>query len=225
MTDTKAEAPQQTEEPGTLTIQRIPYQTIMVPIVGTAPLIMSKFSEKAKRQMLDAQQGRKSPKQARDPQKEYENSLYWGKGDDGQKIYGFPATGFKQATVSAARFYGKDVKMTELRQFMFFYGKFFEEEGQQLVVVNGTPHMREDTVRLAGPGRTADLRYRGEFPEWNAMLKIRYISSQLTQDSVLSLIDAGGMGVGVGEWRPEHKGEFGTYEIDENRPIEVVREH
>lgn len=201
----------------TLTIKRINTETMFVPIVGMTPLIVSKFSDKAKRQMLDAQQGRKTPKQVRDPEKEYLASMYQGQDDNGATLYGFPATGFKAATVSAARFYGKDVKMTELRQFIFMRGRFFPEEGQQLVVIDGTPKMREDYVRLAGAGRPADLRFRGEFTEWRAVLEVTYVASLLSKDSVLSLIDAGGMGVGVGEWRPEHRGEFGTFQIDENR--------
>ena len=38
-------------------ISRIGTETLLVPLVGTAPLIVNKFSEKAKRQMLDAMQG------------------------------------------------------------------------------------------------------------------------------------------------------------------------
>lgn len=200
-----------------LVVTRIPTTTMFVPIVGTTPLIVSKFSDKAKRQMLDAQQGRKSPKQARDPEREYLDSMYTGYDPSGKQLYGFPVTGFKAATVSAARFYGKDVKMTELRQFIFMKGRFFPEEGQQLAVIDGTPHMREDYVRLAGAGRPADLRYRAEYTDWRAVLEVTYVSSLLSKESVLSLIDAGGFGVGVGEWRPEHRGEFGTYTIDETR--------
>jgi len=81
--------------------------------------------------------------------------------------------------------------------------------------------MREDVVRLGGVSRSADLRYRPEFPEWSTALEVTYVLSSLSRDSVLSLIDAGGLGIGVGEWRPEHRGEFGTYMIDPSR--EVVR--
>ena len=45
-------------------INKIASETISVPIVGTMPLIVHNFSEKSKRQMLDAQQGRKTPKLA-----------------------------------------------------------------------------------------------------------------------------------------------------------------
>lgn len=54
-----------------VSITRIGTETLLVPLLGTAPLIVNKFSEKAKRQMLDNMQGRKSPKQPKDPEAEY----------------------------------------------------------------------------------------------------------------------------------------------------------
>lgn len=197
-------------------IDQIAAETLTVPIVGTAPLLVHKFSEKAKRQMLDNMQGRKSPKQAKDPKSEYEAAFYHLK--DG--AYGFPAIAFKAATVSASRFYGKSVTMTSLRQFVFVHGEP-SEDGQQMVRITGEPTMREDVVRV-GMGGT-DLRYRPQFTEWSTVLEVTYVTSALTRDSLLSLIDAGGLGVGVGEWRPEKKGDFGTYRIDPTRDVEVLK--
>jgi hypothetical protein len=205
-------------ETAAIQIAKIDAETIEVPIVGTAPLIVHNFSEKSKRQMLDAQQGRKNPKQVRDPQAEYEAAFYRTK--DG---YGFPVTAFKAATVGAARFYGKDVSMTTLRQFIFMHGVISENDPQALVEITGEPRMREDVVRLGGPSRSADLRYRPEFPEWSTTLHVTYVKSSLSRESVLSLIDAGGLGIGVGEWRPEKRGEFGTYQIDMTREIDIIR--
>lgn len=198
-------------------IDKIGTETIRIPIVGTMPLIVHNFSEKSKRQMLDAQQGRKALKQVRDPRAEYEAAFYRTK--DG---YGFPVTAFKAATVGAARFYGKDVRMTELRQFLFMHGEISPNDPQALVPLEGTPRMREDVVRLGGPSRSADLRYRPEFPEWSTTLVVTYVTSSLSRSSVLSLIDAGGLGIGVGEWRPEKRGEFGTYKVDPARDVEVL---
>lgn len=201
----------------TVEIAPIDSETIVVPIIGTSPLIVHNFSAKSKQQMLDAQQGRKTPKQVRDPEAEYEAAFY--RLPDG---YGFPVTAFKAATVGAARFYGKDVNMTQLRQFMFFHGIMSDADPQQLVRITGEPKMREDIVRLGGPSRSADLRYRPEFREWSTELRITYVKSSLSRGSILSLVDAGGMGIGVGEWRPERRGEFGTYKVDLNKDIEVV---
>ena len=34
-------------------------------------------------------------------------------------------------------------------------------------------------------------------------------------------IDAGGMGVGVGEWRPERDGYFGTFRVDPDQEVVI----
>lgn len=198
-----------------ISIQRIGTETLHVPLVGTAPLIVHKFSEKSKRQMLDNMQGRKSPKEPKDPQAEYEAAFY-RHDDDG---YGFPVIAFKSATVGGARFYGKSISMTALRQFVFFDAEFSKADGQKLARIVGTPHMREDVTRV-GMGGT-DLRYRPEFTEWSTTVTVVFVRSMLTRESVLSLIEAGGMGVGVGEWRPERRGDFGTYQIDPTRELVV----
>lgn len=202
-----------TEEPQ-VAIDRIAAERILVPIIGTTPLIMHRFSKKAKQQMLDAMQGRKSLKEPKNPESEYEAAFYRVKKPDG---YGFPAIAFKAATVGGARFYS-GVTMTALKQFMFFRGEI-GTEGQALVRINGEPRMREDVVKV---GRGTDLRYRPEFTEWATTLEVIYVTSALTRGSVLSLIDAGGMGVGVGEWRPEKDGDFGTYRVDPTREVEVL---
>lgn len=197
-----------------IAIDRIAVETIDVPILGTTPLIMHRFSEKAKRQMLDNMQGRKSPKASKDPEAEFQAAFY--RFEDGSP--GMPAVAFKAATVEASRFYGKDVTKVGLRQFVFIKGEV-GVDGQPLVRITGEARMREDVVRV---GMGTDLRYRPEFPAWSTILRVVYVTSALERASVLSLIDAAGMGVGVGEWRPEKKGDFGTFQIDQDRDVEVV---
>ena len=208
-------APAKKQDTEQVALDRIPAETIRVPIVGTTPLIVHRFSEKAKRQMLDNMQGRKSPKEPKDPQAEYEAAFYRLK--DGSP--GFPTIAFKAATVGAARFYG-NLTMTSLKQSLFFSGEV-GDDGRMLTAIHGEPRMREDVVTVNRSG--SDLRYRPEFPEWSAVLEVTYVKSLLTRNSVLSLLDAGGMGVGVGEWRPERDGDFGQFRIDDTKDIEVIK--
>lgn len=196
-------------------LDQVALEHVKVPIVGTSPLIVHRFADKAKKQMLDAMQGRKTHKQVKDPAAEYEEAFYRLK-DGG---YGLPAIAFKSATVGGVRFYGKSITMTAFKQYAFFRGEP-GEDGQQLVRLEGEPYMREDVVRVGRGG--ADLRYRPEFPEWKAVLEVTFVTSAITRNSLLSLIDAGGLGVGVGEWRPEKDGNFGTYQIDESREVETL---
>jgi hypothetical protein len=192
-------------------IEQLPQATIFLPVVGTAPLLMHRFSEKAKRAMLDAVQGRKSQKEPKNPDDEYRAAFY--RLPDGRP--GLPALAFKAATIGAARFYSQ-LTMTALKQFIFFTGPI-GSDGQQLVAIDGEPVMREDVVRI-GRGGT-ELRYRPEFPHWSATLAITYISSMLTESSLVAIVDAGGLGIGVGDWRPEKGGNFGTFKVDPDAEI------
>lgn len=212
-----------------LEITRLKTETIIVPIIGTSPLVVHRFSEKAKKMMLDAMQGIKRVREPKDPRAEFEGAFY--RFADGR--YGFPSIGFKSCMVDAARFY-HGVTMTLLKQVLFVSGKF-GVDNVALTEILGTAEvvevaegeedpnivMREDVVRV-GQGGT-DLRYRPQFTEWRAELQVKYVTSQLSRESVLSLLDAGGMGVGVGEWRPERSGEMGTFTIDEDRELIVVQ--
>lgn len=214
------ETPAETPAAETAIIKPISTETILVPIIGTSPLLVHNWSSKAKRQMLEAMQGVKNPKEHKDPQAEYEAAFYRIAHEDGPDTYGFPAIGFKNATVGGARFYDKSVTMTDLRQSLFFKGVFTKADSQQLTPIVGEPRMREDVVKVGVNGR--DLRYRPEFTEWSATLTITYAKGKIDRNSVLSLIDAGGMGVGVGEWRPEKRGDFGTYQVDSSAEVVVL---
>ena len=195
-------------ETSSISLNRIKRSTCHIEIVGTAPLIVHAWSPKAKLMMLNAQQGKKTPKTPKDPIADYFDSMYRFENDE----HGFPTLGFKAATVSGgARVFGRTVRMTEMRIAMSFIADGVSTQGDQLTVLHASePRMREDMVRI-GMG-TADLRYRAEYEEWGATLTIKYLPNMIDVDSIVALVDAGGLN-GVGEWRPEKDGICGTYEV------------
>jgi hypothetical protein len=196
-----------------INLQPLTKTRMLVPIVGTAPLIVHKWSEKAKRQMLDAQQGKKKAKEIRDPQADYEASLYHT-ADGG---FGFPVIAFKAATIRGAKL--ANIKMTDARQMFFVHGDSSDDKTQELAPIAGEPRMREDMVRV---GMGTDLRYRGEFLTWTTVLSVEFYDTFIDQGSLLNLIEFGGESVGVGEWRPEKNGQNGTYRIDTDAEIQVM---
>lgn len=196
---------------GPIEIQRVKRSTVFVPVVGMRPLIVHAWSQKAKQIMLDAQQGKKKIKSIKDPSADFESSMY-RMGDR----HGFPALGFKSAIVGGARFYDKSISMAALRRLLYVAG-----EGPDELIPLDTPgpEPREDVVRV-GMGQ-ADLRYRAMYPQgWKAILPVTFVPTSISLDSVVALIDAGGQGDGVGEWRPERGGTYGTFKIDYSREIE-----
>ena len=186
------------QDPQEVKLAGLAIEGIRLRLVGTSPLIVHKWSEKAKKQMLDKQMKRASQgKAAKDPDQDYRESLYIR--DDG--TYGFPAVAFKAAAVRAGTYC--EMKMVFLRG-------AFHVEGD-LVHVEGEPQRREDMVRV-GMG-TADIRYRAEFADWSALLRVEFNARAVSEEQVVNMIEVAGFSVGVGDWRPEKDGDHGRFRV------------
>lgn len=180
--------------------ERIDVRHIMVRIVGDSPLITHAWSAKAKQMMLDKQMKKGTQaKEAKDPQKDYEESIY--RLPDGG--CGFPAIGIKACAIRGAKALGMVMADTRAA---------FHIEGD-LLRINGEPQPREDMVRV-GMG-TADIRYRAEFSTWSIDLPISYNARIVSAEQIVAMLDAGGFGTGIGEWRPEKDGQFGRFHVGE----------
>ncbi len=195
------------EAPKEFSLRRLDRVVFEIAIVGTAPLIVNRWSEKAKAMMLEKQQtSARAKKEPKDPHANFEASRYRL---DVQRD-GFPATGFKAAITFGARLF-EGVTQVLVKQTVTVLG-----EGQeQLVPLDyGEITMREDTPRNASG--VADLRYRAQYWPWSATLRVRTIAGQFDEKSVIALVDAAGIG-GVGEWRPTSPksatGTYGTFEV------------
>ena len=215
-------ATKKTEE--IIEIKPIAIVTTTIRIEGDTPLIMHKWSEKAKKMILDKQTKatKSKAREAKNPVEDFIDSMYWMAFEPTEKTeeaflkavnkgarWGFPVTAIKQATISAAYRNGLTKDMASLR------GAFFiESEGPELLAeVKGcVPQMREDMVRV-GMG-AADIRFRGMFEKWYMDLSIRFNKNGMyTLDQLVNLINVGGFSCGIGEWRPEKDGQCGMYHV------------
>ena len=62
---------------------------------------------------------------------------------------------------------------------------------------------------------SSDLRYRPIFDEWYCDLTLAINTGYgMSMNDILNVINAGGDGVGIGEWRPERDGIFGRYHVE-----------
>jgi len=189
----------------TAELQKIKVETATIKIKGLSPLIMHRWSEKARKEMLDKQMKKTVKKEAKSPEEQYEASVY--RLDDDR--LGFPADAFKKAMIRGAKQIG--LVMTDARTSFFVHGEYCTRDDRELVPVEGEVHPREDMVRLNGA--TADIRFRGQVVGWEAELNISYNSSITSFDQIVNMLHAAGYGVGVGEWRPEKDGTFGRFEV------------
>ena len=202
-----------------ITIPALDIRTATVKIVGDSPLIMHKWSEKAKKEILDKQMKKAKSKghDAKDPFADFISSMYWLDGEPENKTpegfaaaledgarFGFPSTAVKAAAVAAAYRAGITKNMVSMNGAFHVIGEFVE--------INGEPVMREDMVKV-GMG-VADIRYRGEFPEWWSSVTVRYNAAVLSLEQLINMINMGGFSCGIGEWRAEKGGTFGAFHVE-----------
>ena len=186
-------------------VPQLDIRKMTMTLVGDSPLISHRFSEKAKKEMLDRMQKKaRTGREPKDPDAEFRASLYEIPGADG--VYGFPAMGFKNAAVRAAKSI-PDVAMTDARG--WFHVKC--ENHMLLPLRYDELQNVEDVVRVARGG--TDLRYRGYFLDWEVDIIIEYNAATISPGQIAMLFDIAGFSVGVGDWRPERDGMYGRFHV------------
>ena len=180
------------------------FQQVKLRVTGLTPLIQNKMKETIIQQMEDARKGKakKATRVPFDPKKEYLKSAYLQ--DDGS--FGFPASAFKQCAVRAGK--GLGLAMTDTRTLFFVLPN--APDGECVQIKGSKPTMRKDPVNVQG---NKDLRFRPEFRDWKAELLVKFDADRVTVEQIANLLNHGGQTVGVGEWRPEKNGTFGTFQV------------
>ncbi len=193
---------------------------LTVNIVGDTPLFVHRLPAKLKIEFEARNEGKSLPKKKiRDRQVEFCESLYWldkngneivaKKAIGKHRYWGFPASGFKKAAISACRAF-KGIKMTEMRGSFHVNGRY--------VMIEGTPRIQQEQgcdgiwVREGGKGPgtgTPNIRYRAEYPVWSAKLHITYNANMISPEQIYNLFNTAGFSVGVGEDRPDKSGGTG----------------
>lgn len=204
-------------------------------IVGDTPLIVHNWDDKAKQMIKDKEAGkaRKTKHEIRVPVNDFINSLMWlspkpvlGVDDEDARNnyyaalkegahFGFSIGGIKQSIISGGGRGGLDVTMTEMRGAFFLSGATEYATFDYAEIISSAPTMREDMVRVGGMSKSADIRYRAQFDQWRIPLRMRVnVNGKYSIEQILNCVTLGGFVTGIGEWRPEHKGQHGMYHIE-----------
>lgn len=181
-------------------------ERLTIPVLGSTPLLMHRFSDKARAE-IELKQGAtgaamKAKKAPRNPREEYEGCFYTN--SRGEIV--FPATAFKNAIQDACRQLA-NVKAT---------------------VVAGAIHMTQPEFRIYGTPRfvthMARLesgvfcpRYRPQFDKWGSMVTLEFNGTVLNAEAVVNLLSQAGFSCGIGDWRPFSKtnrsGSYGRFAV------------
>ena len=199
-------------------IKPIKIKTTKITIKGVSSLIVSNFNEKCQQQILDAQMKKTKEKVARNPMEDFIRAFNWltpmpeefteeafDKALKEGARFGFPSTGIKQSVVSGAFRNDLTKDKVSLNGAFFIPDEFIEIKYEEI-------KMRQDYVRIAHGG--TDVRFRPEFKNWSMTFEIQYNENKYSLSQIINFFNYGGFSCGLGEWRTEKGGNFGSYRVE-----------
>lgn len=193
-------------------------------IIGTAPLVIERFSKKAEL-MAKMQQGatakNRKERSARDYEKDAEDARY--RHPDGWE--GVNAAAFRAGMISACRLVGFKMTLAKLSVFIEADG-FDKIDGLPIVRIYGESNAFQAHTRNATG--VVDVRSRPQYREWACKLRVKFDQSQFSTSDVLNLVSRVGMQVGIGAGRPDSKSSagcgWGTFRLVGSDEEKKVRE-
>ena len=200
-------------------IVELKYAKMAAFIVSSTPLYLHRFSQKARQELLYPE--RKKNKAAleralkHDPLKEFRECCYRTADKDSPTLFHIPCGMLNRAMADAAIDLPGSVKKAKIQRMV------------QIVDLNialfGIPCLDMKMVRSSDMNRTPDVRTRPLFNEWAAKVTLGFPVGILTQQDVGSLLQAAGMLIGLGDWRPQRGGSNGKFKVVNQNDEELLR--
>lgn len=196
------------QESASIEVNEINMEEIRFNVLGTSPMIMNRFSQKAWQELLlpTARQSKATleSKLKHDPPAEFRGALYRNRSPKTPALIHVPNGAFHGAIAQA----GVDMPGA---------AKAKLERLTSVVDVNinlfGVPYLFMAMVRNSDMNRTPDVRTRPIFPDWACTVTVRYVKQLITQQTIANLFGAAGVIVGIGDWRPQKGGSYGTWTL------------
>lgn len=183
-------------------------QSVVFRIIGTAPLVQAKFSQKAKEMMMATQAAgsvskSKKVREAKDFDATCDGSVHYSR----EGWVGIPAGAFRAAMISACRLVGFKMTLAKLSLFIVADG-FDRDEGTPLVRLIADKYKRVD-MHVRNATGVIDIRSRPMWDEWQADVRVQFDGDQFSLVDVSNLMARVGAQVGLCEGRPDSKSSAG----------------
>lgn len=197
------------------------FRSVEFTLVGTAPLVMNKMSEKAKTIMMEAMSSRKGKQRGNKAEPvDWEEKLQGAIHYSTEGWIGFPASAFRAAAISACRIVNFKMTLGKMGIFVRPDG-FDKDDGSPLVRLIGDYRPVDHVVRL-GMG-SATVARRPMFEQWSAKIVVDYDGDMFSTVDLYNLFVRVGLQVGIGEGRPDSKSSvgmgWGTFRIESTKEI------
>lgn len=186
-------------------------------IVGTTPMIMHRFDQKAWRELLlPAKKKNSAEKETtlkHDPIAEYRGAIYRCRDPKAPTAVHVPCGMFHKAIGQAAIDMPGAARAQILR---------LTSVVTPTIHLYGLPTLGVDMVR-EGMSKTPNVRIRPYFREWACEISFRFVSDLIQERQIAALLGAAGHIVGVGDWRGEKGGSFGRFRIADAKDPDYLR--
>jgi hypothetical protein len=190
-------------------VTQIERSAVRVVLVGTTPMVCNRQSEKTKHDLLFPKGKKSSAEKAgslkHDPLAEFRSSPHTFADNEALTLISIPAAAPKRALASAA------LDMPGARKAQI--GRLAWIPGEYLPVF-GVPKIFLAGVRNSDMNHTPDIRSRAIIPAWALRLTVEFASPILNPTTILNLMSAAGIYIGLGDGRNE-KGalSYGQFEV------------
>ena len=183
------------------------FQSVKFKIIGTAPLMIHRFSTKQRKAIEKKQTDKDKVKKARAP-KDYKEEFNGARYVATAGWDGLYAGAIRNAMIAAAR-YVDGLQMTKSKGLFFVQAQGFDkEDGTPLVRIQGCK-AAHDTRPVRLESGVADLRNRPRYDKWHAEVVIDFDADAMTATDVANLLHRAGAQVGICEGRPGSSNSFG----------------
>jgi hypothetical protein len=201
----------------TITITPPNIQTATFHIVGEAPYMQARFSQKALEQIRSKQAAgstakKNTAREARDFEADYKGAMHIST----EGWIGIPAASIRNACIDACRMAGFAMTRAKMSVFVEHDGLDVVDATPLIKLIGDEPEKTEMAVRNATG--VVDIRVRPMWREWGAEVRIRFDADQFTITDVANLLARAGQQVGLGEGRPFSKSSaglgFGLFRVE-----------
>lgn len=188
-----------------LTITAPNMKEIELPIIGTSPLVMLRFGEKARQIMEDTQEAGTTGKSRKKREPKDFDALYEeAKHISTEGWCGIPCATFRHAMIDACSLV--DFFKTVGKKTIFVQADGWgRDDGTALVkILKGEPRQIRSPVRNASG--VADIRARAMWePGWEATVRVQFDADRFKSGDIANLLARAGGQCGICEGRPNSK--------------------
>jgi hypothetical protein len=178
-------------------------------IIGTSPLVINRFSEKAQIEMMAKHAAGSQARKGKAREAKDFNDVFNGARHISSEGWdGVHAGAIRNAMISACRLVS--FKMTLAKMSLFVDADGYDRvDGIPLCrIIGGEPERTDMPVR--NQTGVIDIRTRPMWREWAVDLRIKFDADQFSATDVANLVARVGAQVGIGEGRPDSKQSAGV---------------